>query len=761
MTTGNWTTISPITLLPTPDVPTVTNRTTDSVTISVTNNAETADDFWVERMVQDDRYARGFGAATWEVATHLPAGTTTTKYTDTDLETFTSVQYRVVVSTEHSTATSGAVATSTRVEYGPHYTLELRKGVDIVPVYAKDMHDVMLPDEHSVINDWEISLRDSPGFEDWTRAEAYIWYNGQLLRRGEFESASTGRGVTTLSGLDVTRKLKRGGARHVYTSEPVWKAVQHYIDTYTEFDATVHEPSSTTIDEDLVVQEGSATVDLEEIFAPTETEPFAVQSDQLDLLPTVFLKDGLNQDRTNALSFDEDPNYTDGEAFFLTGSGSYVEYDVVTEHTISEAEVGVALRAAGSDIPSHAVKLDGQVLDSYDDGGSEGNTINLDWHEYSPNTQFGGSGWGGGDLEPGTHTIRIEATSGSGAIAIDIPALFDARYTDPADWDNDNGGSGGHLDTPRLFNPATITTTPYSSTFNITGTALTVALDDTSGAQQLEVSNDGGATWIPTDASGQNTETIDVDFASYGTAVRARVTLDGYGSRSSETPKTGINGQAISSWDLAITTNDLAVLDEREYVGSHYENVQQLVKDGGLRFVTPPTEGTPTVEVFERGAIVKSADWTYLDHERNYDTTDYANSVTVWGAFDEEADERLKATAKSEDAIADDGEEIEAPPLFEPKIDNEPDLRSLARTELSSRLNEDQLSGTVEIVPRVISAGYSYPVPELDGEVLSLERVEFGDMGQPNGSLDFEEATDLATAMSGITSNVKSVKDAF
>lgn len=341
----------------------------------------------------------------------------------------------------------------------------------------------------------------------------------------------------------------------------------------------------------------------------------------------------------------------------------------------------------------------------------------------------------------------------------DVIAVYDKRYNyNFANPDAATNG-GGYLDGPETKpDAATIISNPYSSTFNIQAAGLTTAIDNISGSQRLRLSNDS-TNYYPTDGSGENTESVSADFAaqdSYGTTTRAEVTLSRYGSRTGTLPEKGYESQTLSEFTLDVTTDDLAVLDgPRDYTGTHYNILQQLHRDWGGRFVTKHKESELAAESFRPGDVTKPLDVVTKDTTRTTPDKPYANSVTVAGGEDADGN-TVTATAESQTAINNDGEVIPAPLVERSSLTSKGDLKSIARTELSRHLSNDDLTGMVEIWPQLVAPGYSYQVDELDGETLSLERVDFtyGARGE-RGWLDFAGLSGLATQLSSISANVE------
>lgn len=714
------------------------------------------------------------------------------------------------------------------------YEIEFTQDGSSITLPPDNLRTIELPAEHSVINEWEVAIPASPGFEEWAGAEAYIRYSGSLVYRGELESVETSKqsGETILRGTDTTRKLKRGGADVRFQSIPVWRAIDQYISNQTGFKGEVHEPTADTVDADKVVH--SSADPISDYFNPSSDSPFGFDANgNLELLQSCFTIEGEDYNSSDVLNTASNSNYSDGSAPEIFNDNEYIEWQITPQYDIPSEYVGIAVRA--QNLQNEESDVDWYFNGDHIDNVSQSTVSNIAWVDVGVGGYGGGDGYTGADLSAGTtYTLRAEDTGAvsysvsgeswtadvgswvaldhahivsdsekvydgsttytrgtdyemdytageikalsGGSIsdgqslsvdydydpdsdyAVDVVAVYDTRYSYV--FDNDNGGSGGYLDGPELYPVDSIRSVQHKDNYNIEKASVTTTFNDLSGGQAIQASNDGGTTHIPSDGTEENTDSIDVRFSTtYGSLAESKLTLSRYGSRTTATPQEGYQGQSVSSYELSITTNDLAVINDRTYTGSGYENLQELHKDGGMRFVVPPDENEDRVISFATGEIVQDETWKTIDYTRSVDTHEYANTVTAYGGKDANGN-RLKATAKDQTAISNDGEEIPAPPLFEPRIDNEDDLRGAARTGLSKRVGSDRLSGSVDIAPKRILPGYSYHVPEL-GETLALERVTYRIGVDDTGSLDFEGVTDLATEFSRISAGVKSVKDAF
>ncbi len=102
-------------------------------------------------------------------------------------------------------------------------------------------------------------------------------------------------------------------------------------------------------------------------------------------------------------------------------------------------------------------------------------------------------------------------------------------------------------------------------------------MDDVSNGQAIAISNDNGSSYI----TASNTSTLEQDFSSAGTSIRARVTLSRYGSQS-KTPTTGVQSQALDAYTLYADLEDTPVLDAQKYDGQLKDVFNQIANYGNF-----------------------------------------------------------------------------------------------------------------------------------------------------------------------------------
>lgn len=763
--TGAWST--PVSIVT--KFPGATNLSVDatrkrSVDLSWSDNSDNEDGFRVWRRDELDP-ARSTGFGVWDIVEDLPPNTTT--YTDEPVDPNHDYEYYIEAYTEHSSADSATVATTTAVAYGPHWTLELRRAdgekltIDEEELNTESLQWRRKP---TAIASWSVEIPPTPLIEDWHDSEAYWWYNGTLILRGPLHRIE---GYSALSGKGVGWKLKQGGDSVRYQSIEGYNAADDYITNYTPFAATVYQPSTNLIDQDKVVQDEATQTELSNLFSPTATDPFKARADDtFDVLQTCFTVEGRDRTRSSATVFSSS-DYSDGSGIGVDADTEYVEWDITTEYTIPASSVGIAVRDTDSG-GAHEMQWkltleDGtsEVLD-YLNGG-EG--LSLSWTDVGDG-YYNGTGWTSGDIPPGTHTLRLEATGTSGgSYIVDVGAmLYDKRFT----YNFDNAvDADGYLAGPELYpDAATIQTAIHDDTYNIAAADVATTLDDVSGGQAIQVTNDGGTTWLPNDGTETNTQSISADFSAAGTVgtdIKGRLTLSRYGSRSTATPTQGFKGQTLDTWTLDIDTNSLAVIDDRRYTGNDFENLKSILDDAGMVMVPKMIDGSLEIEVFAPGDVTGTLDLSdedVLDHDRVVDREGYGNVQTVFGAIDSSTGDPITATARSQTEIDKRGEVL-AEAVTEPRLKSKSDVENQAAQLLAQRIASREPTGWVEMVPQNIVPGKEYTLDygKFDSEAMVLQKVEYNDVQKTR--LDFEGDRDVAQVLAQLRGEVKQTKDAF
>jgi len=769
--TGTWTSpVAIITQYPGAANLSLTVAGADQIDGQFDDNSDNEDgvEVWVAEEL-DPRRDTGFGSFTLDQT--LPPNTTT--FSVTGLKPNHDYLIYVRSFTDDASADSATKEATTDLTIpskGWYVVLDDGTGdlITVSPRAIDEKRPILQPEEGAV-GRWEIDLAPDATYHDWLGGEAYIYYDADLWMRGPTTRYHPDGGDDSASamlvGLDIVEHLKAGGTAFDVTSEPGYEALERFVNqNLPEWTIDVTPPGTQLVDEDFLVQNAATDAELESIFGTPDATDIWTIDNGLKPKQTAWTVEGENWD--SGLDSGEGglaDEFSGGVAATFNGDGSDdVSYQFTTNHDIPEQDVSIYLRldTSGSDTPEVAFELDGTEIDLFPAGGTIQSPT---WFDIADG-QFGGGGYTGGTLTAGTHTLRIVGKkAGAQLLEVDVVAPADNRFNHTLD--NDNGGNGGYLDGPEHYRPVQITATAFSQDFNVVKAQIDTVIDDVSGGQSLQATNDGGTTWLPTGGSEQNTQSVTADFAAaptYGTAVQGRTTLGGHGSRTDATPQEDYQPQTLTEWELRIDTNALRVIDDQTYTGSPYDIIDAVAEDSGLLWVPDYREDQLHLNAFEPGGETRSVDWTIVDDDPVDTTEGYFNTITVFGPEQDDGT-RLSATASSNSAIDERGE-VPGPAEFRPDATTKAELTSIARTRLAQGLAKDTVTGTTTIEAQFVQPGYAYsvaPFAAIDDRtdptyVLESARFKWGEM-----TLDFEARSSLARAMRSIETEIRTTKRAL
>jgi hypothetical protein len=273
-----------------------------------------------------------------------------------------------------------------------------------------------------------------------------------------------------------------------------------------------------------------------------------VQNDRIELLQASFTteSDQLTRSGTAIQQLNE---YSNDEAERIEGSGDFLELDFTLDYTIPESDVGVWVRITTANAfdgqangtgPELTLSLNGDSWVPVSSGAGFGS---LDWRDLG-NTTFGGSGtYAGGDLTPGSYTLRIEGTSSGDGQEIDVVSVLDNRFS----WTFDETeAAGDRVDGPELYPDQFVKSLNTAGTRRDTDSArFSSTWNDTTNKQFVELANDGSTfTRFNNASSGSAT------FSSEESGIDSNLAFSRFGTDSNSTPTTGRQGQYISEWNL-------------------------------------------------------------------------------------------------------------------------------------------------------------------------------------------------------------------
>jgi hypothetical protein len=610
-----------------------------------------------------------------------------------------------------------------------------------------------VPDEHSVINEWRFEIRpDEPALEAFRHGSVALYFEAddgsqRLIQAGPVDAitSSPTDGRTTVRAKDDLQRLRRGGPTDgTIIADGEAAAEIERVWGLTPFDADVTAPDPQPVSEGREIQGG----DLTTVFSSLpETAPVVVSSGEVRPAQTAWVAEA-------GTRVDAD-RFSGGTAEFFNSVGDFSDSLTFTpQYRVPNDHLRFAFRGE---------KDDGGLLLAFQLSGSgqvtSGTTptSTLGWTDQAP-SQFSG------DLAADTqHTVFLESINDFSSddefpdATVDLIAVYDDRY--PPTFDNQVHEPGGYLDGPEAIPASVQAVADAVETANsITAAELAVAADTaTNQSLGIEFGPDT-STAFDADLTGTNTTTLSGENpGDLEATIQAAVTLGRTdATRDTQTPRTGFEAQTLTDWSLAVDEVSILTFNNREFSGNWYQILQEMHADGGLIFRNVPTAGDSyQAESFAKGALAGAPiDWTRLGYERGYEsTTEYANRLYAVGGEPDDGSPRPTTTVEDSDEIDRVGGAIETYRTFDSQT-TENDLINRAQAELRS-LTEDQLGGTVEIVPRRLEVGKRYSVPAFDGAEVVLERLRFSDGAEPSGSLEFSQRQDVPTAIANVRREVR------
>ena len=626
---------------------------------------------------------------------------------------------------------------------GRGYVAVLRRGNEERELGPDDIISPDIPAEHSVINEWRFETPLDESLEFYRHGELLLYFQDdegdrQIITRGPVDAIKSDDqdGLTRLRGKDIIQLLQQEGPDEGKVEvdgtaadeiERVWED--------TPLEATVIEPEAIVISEERVIQSAG---DLTAVFGDhiRDTDPIVISETEAKPARVGWVKNALDA-AFHSTEVKENEDFVDGEgdAAFSGGLDQGYELDFTLDHDVPADELEVGIRyflEEGEDNPGGDFLIDGEKVDpiaSLIDGQVRWTTRQAPF-----------------EVEAGSHTLRIEGDgdSGSGDFEVDLITVFDSRYTE-----TENELTDGQLDAPQE-RPDKIDI--VADTVEVENSIVFAYLNveaDTENEQKLGIDFAPDGDYSP-DITAANSTSLEEDNPGDPTSsIRAGITLGHTGEvRDDDTPRKGWDVQSLTEWELAVDESSIIVFEDQEFDGNWFQIMQEMHDEGGLIFRTVPDENNLAVETFERGDLQGNVDWTRLSFERGYENaTDYANVLTVVGAEDDQGNREV-VEVRDDAEIERIGEEIPDYVITE-RHQTESELRNFGVVELNRRLQTDELSASLDIVPQRPEVGYEHYIPVLD-ESLVLEGLTFTDGTQPSCTLDFQEIVDIATSVSGV-----------
>lgn len=351
-----------------------------------------------------------------------------------------------------------------------------------------------------------------------------------------------------------------------------WRVVTDVI-----IDREIVAPEVSGIDTSVEIQNGDTQSSFEEIFTFENTDPFKIANNKLVPMQTGFV--GEPNSGSGAPGVFERDYFTNGYARTIGDSDDSLIFDFKNEYDIEDAEIWLFSEIADTDDQPQGkhhgfdINLDGSMVDGAQ---SDAFLPGLEWRKF----------YVGDTISAGEHRLEIEWTSysdyGSSVFEsprFDVCAVLDSNY----DYTEDENvhAPEGYLDGPELYPDGEWVDADLAiSDNNIESGTITVQMNEVTEDQALQLSFDGGETWIPQDGGQNNTSSVTRDIAFPSMDIKARVRMGRiYGDPQNDTPRFGYDSHEVTDWEVSVDTNNLSVLYDHRTSGSRLGAMSTIADD--------------------------------------------------------------------------------------------------------------------------------------------------------------------------------------
>lgn len=493
-----------------------------------------------------------------------------------------------------------------------------------------------------------------------------VWLDGEKLPIDELREIDHRTDRTILIGIGGVELQQR--VRADYQSERPSVAAENLIVNETSYTADVDSPQSAG-QEDSLLQDPDTQSELESVLNVADTTPLTIENgvvkpQQVCFVPAFGDWSPVQGDVNNF----SDSNYIDGLGWQLgpndSGTDAEIEVSFELDYTVPDV----------NDVPQHTVAFRGETdtttedtlrlaiyVDS-DNGEYSDEFVNAiepnwsinDWDSFNLFPTITGEN---NELPPGTYTFRFVRTDTAtdASIYIDTAAFYDSRFN--YNFDTTLHEASGHLDGPETH-PDAVTMAPTDAVtpFSVLEGEAILDIDDVSGDQRLQVSNDQGQNWYPDDGTENNTNSVDVNFPAVGSGIRLRTDLSRWepnGVRDDATPRFGYSGQHVDAWELFADLRLEPLLVDRVFDDHLYEILTDIASTEFLWSYHLDDNGNPTVSWTQPGQ--RTADRTPdIGDISVTKEVDRWEKVTVKGANRQVSGEEFEASANGTDLSRED-----------------------------------------------------------------------------------------------------------
>lgn len=578
-------------------------------------------------------------------------------------------------------------------------------------------------------------------------AELRLYRDTTLVFRGFLHGVDPDDETMTLRGPGIGELLDEDAPDSpvTFSNIPTHEALQDYFDSETAFSATVIEPdagNATRAD----VQSADTTSEFDSVTSIADDAPFFISNGRLELAQSCFFFEGEDGFTTSTLQFESAAS--DGAASIFNDTSQTESAGFTPDYFIPASAVDFAARVRS---PNNAdIDIDVNI------DGSQATILGQNnWDSSYQWVVLGADN--AGDLDASSHTLELDVVGDNGGdVYIDCLAVLDNRFSYTFDNSVD---SDGYLSGPELYpDAATLAFDNVSTQQSISKGYLSVT-DDDDAVSKLQLSFDGGSSYVPTDGSELDVDSVEASPSSTTQQVRGRVTLTRYGSRSTASPTSGFNGGSVSTWDLDVDLLDTSVIDEIELTESDLSNIQTLLDYGDYTLIFEHEESSKSVIAYPYGrsdsSVKKQLPGTVDDKSPGVNADNYANRVIVRGAEDSNGN-RPEAIVKDDTAISNDPRTITLGPVYDLDITTGAGAQTKAESLLEQAQRAGEIRGSVTLgLPHKAIAGYQFEVDFGNGpRYLTAEEVEIQDGDRQTGTtINFDRRSGLSQEIEQLTSS--------
>ncbi len=618
--TGAYHTADEITKLVAADALEFTDVTQTGLTVSWTDNSDFDGSHQILRARTDYEY---------DDAGELVAtlSDTTTDYTTGTLAPGREYEWTVRATTQYVHADASATVTTDSAGFeqqavpprGWYAEIDHPNGQTITPQILDD------PSRRPTVNGFPRVDLPTTQAEKW-HAEAFddaqlaVWLDGDREPIETLEHRQLEPGRTVLEGRGGTQ-LDRRVIEDV-DIEPVHEVAERLITDYSDYVANVDQPASEGEERTLLAADTSFEIE-QDFVTIGETVPLKIDNNTIKPLKTCWVADGRAAATQNATISDD--GFEGGTAGLSGSEIDDFEWTISNEYTIPADELVIVVRGRrqfdDSDPVLYDVLVDGEFLvdTTLPSGGTD-----LEWSTIS--------GDGLAAIEPGTHTIKLDAQFVDGLDpddnAIDFVAAFDGRFDHTLD--NEVHEPNGYLDGPEEYpDLVRLQNTEINTPLAISAVSIDVQTDDGAGVPELGIRQDGTGAYDTV----SDTLSHSIEYSELVATAQTRVGLgrkDGLEPRD-ETPRLGYEPQALDSVEVSAVLDDTPVLTDRSFDGRLIDVLREIADIGNFVFEVRSDGGGTTIEWTQIDQRDSDVDPDLADYGIDRQTEDVVERAIIYG----------------------------------------------------------------------------------------------------------------------------------